>query len=337
MNNFSKKVVSNELLIDKLLFTFNNNDLPNSIIFYGDKGIGKTTLSLKLLNEIFSNFSTNSSILNSENLIYKFTHPNIKYITKEYDEKTDKFKNFITIDQIKNLENFVFQSTINDLPKFIIVDSADDLNNNSANSILKMLEEPKKNTFFILIAHKLSNLLPTIRSRCVKYYIEKPNLIQFKEIINSHQINYDEDTINFLYSFSNASPGIAIEIDFDKLENLQSNIVDFLLNYKSDSNQSLINLSNNVEKFNNDEFKIFLMLFRFILLIFMKNNLGTVQDFLSSKLLSYIINSSKNLNNITLLNILDYINKNEKDLYTFNLDKKIFCLNIFSATKMYYE
>ena len=150
MNNFSKKVLSNELLIDKLLFTFNNNDLPNSIIFYGDKGIGKTTLSLKLLNEIFSNFSTNSSILNSENLIYKFTHPNIKYITKEYDEKTDKFKNFITIDQIKNLENFVFQSTINDLPKFIIIDSADDLNNNSANSILKMLEEPKKKYFFYI-------------------------------------------------------------------------------------------------------------------------------------------------------------------------------------------
>ena len=50
--------------------------------------------------------------------------------------------------------------------RIVIVDSADELNVNAANALLKMLEEPPARTVMLLISHQPSRLLPTIRSRC---------------------------------------------------------------------------------------------------------------------------------------------------------------------------
>ena len=86
-------------------------------------------------------------------MIYQNTHPNVRIIKKNIDEKTKKFKNFILIEQIRELESFVYLSSVDNSPKFIIIDSADDLNLSSSNCLLKILEEPKPNTYFIFFAH----------------------------------------------------------------------------------------------------------------------------------------------------------------------------------------
>ena len=134
--------------------------LSNSLIFYGNQGIGKSTFSYKLINTVFSSLNENSDLTNQENLIYNNSHPNLIVIHKELSEKKGVSRNFIIIEQIRKLESYIYQSSFNNMPKFIIIDSADDLNINSANAILKILEEPKENTYFILISHQLSKLLP---------------------------------------------------------------------------------------------------------------------------------------------------------------------------------
>ena len=50
--------------------------------------------------------------------------------------------------------------------RVVIVDPVDDLETNASNALLKSLEEPPQGTFFLLIAHRIDRLLPTIRSRC---------------------------------------------------------------------------------------------------------------------------------------------------------------------------
>ena len=110
----------------------------------------------------------------------------LRLLRKEYDEKTKKYKNNIIINQIRELESFIYQFSFDGSPKFIIIDSSDDLNINSANALLKILEEPKKKIYIILISHHLSKLLPTIRSRCIKFKFSKPTAEQFNEIILNH-------------------------------------------------------------------------------------------------------------------------------------------------------
>ena len=48
----------------------------------------------------------------------------------------------------------------------MIIDPADDMERSTANALLKSLEEPPLGTIFLLVAHRIGRLLPTIRSRC---------------------------------------------------------------------------------------------------------------------------------------------------------------------------
>jgi len=332
MINLSKELVGNENLTNKLINDFQSSNLSNSIILTGQKGIGKSTLAFYFINKIFNLLSFSDHLNdNQKNLIYKNSHPNIKYITKELDNKTEKIKNFITIDQIRNLNNFFHQSSFDNMPKFIIIDSADDLNINSANALLKNLEEPKKNTFFILISHQSSSLLPTIRSRCSKFKLEVPSIDNFSKILKFYDKNFNLNDLNFIYNFSNSSPGIAIQINNKNLMTLYNDTLEILLNYKI-LTPKIFNLSKIVGSFSNDDYKTYIMLLRFILINILKMNLGFNYDN------SFFLNSMKdfNSNNFKLysknyLIILEYLNTNENDLFVYNLDKKIFFLNIFSS------
>ena len=118
----------------KYLFeNFKKKSLSNSIILYGQKGIGKKTFIDHLLIEFF-NFNFNGKNINHHiNLIKKFTHPNIRYVKREFDDKLKKYKKNITIGQIRSLNNFFHESAIDGMNKFIIIDSK--IKKNSAKAI----------------------------------------------------------------------------------------------------------------------------------------------------------------------------------------------------------
>ena len=332
MTFLSKDLIGNEKLLNKLIDNFYNNTLSNSIILTGPKGIGKSTLAFNFINKIFTSLLSFDNLNNNQsNLVYKNSHPNIKYISRELDIKTEKIKNFISIGQIRNLNNFFHQSSFDNMPKFIIIDSADDLNLNSANALLKNLEEPKINTFFILISHQLSNLLPTIRSRCSKFHLETPTIDNFIDILKLYNDNYTLKDLNFIYKLSHASPGVAIQINNKDLISLYKDTLKILLNNKTLSSE-LVYLSSVVGSFSNDDYKIYLMLLRFILMNILKTYLG-FKDESNFSLTSeddFIFEDFK-LKPETYFSILEYLNANENDLFIYNLDKKIFFLNIFSS------
>lgn len=331
MKKISKNIIGNDKLIDKLTSNFLNQNLSHSIIFSGQKGIGKASSALFLINQIYKKIDTNN--VQNTNLIYNNSHPNIKYISKLKDEKTNKIKKNISIDQIRLLENFLNQSTFNNLPKFVVIDSSDDLNISSSNSLLKSLEEPKKNTFFILICHHISSLLPTIRSRCINQIFAIPNYHEFSNIFqnNNGAINISE--LNFLYYASSGSPGLAIKIYNENIIDIFNNIIQIFVNNEPLSKE-VINLSNEISNYSNQELKNFIIFLRFIIISFVKINLGyTFDNHKPSELLDYLTKTAKLVPNTITIKILEFLDENEKDMFIYNLDKKYFCLNIFSPLK----
>ena len=92
MNCISKKLFGHEKLLSLLLSEFFDKKISNSIIFSGNKGIGKSTFCFYLINEIYKNINKNYDEVTSSNHIYNYTHTNIRYITKIYDEKLKKKK-----------------------------------------------------------------------------------------------------------------------------------------------------------------------------------------------------------------------------------------------------
>ena len=329
MLKISKELFDHENKLNSLKNNFLDQNISNSLIFYGNKGIGKCTFSYCLINQIYKELDNNNSN-HHKNLIYNGTHPNIKIINKNIDPKTKKIKNYITIDQIREIELLLHKSTIDNLPKFIIIDSADDLNINSSNAILKILEEPTNNSYLILISHQFSQILPTIRSRCVKIKFSNVNFDNFNKILNS-QIDYsDDENIKFLFDLSGGSPGIAINIYNHNIKDLFETLL-MLFKEKRKLSSDLNEVSIKVSKYNNEEFSIYLSIIKFILINTIKINLGiNLTNLLNKKIYHSLNEISMYLDNKISIKVLNYINLYEKNLYIFNLDKKIFNLNLFS-------
>ena len=313
-----------------LLKRYKSNNLPNSILIHGLSGIGKRTFLNKLVKNIINIEFKDSNLDHHLNLFKNNTHPNIKIIEKEIDSKTGKIKSNITIDQIRRLKTFLNStSIIQNSSKIVIVDSADYLNISSANSMLKILEEPKENTYIFLISNQISLLLPTIRSRCLKIKFNTHNLTNFTNIIKDNIDEISNEEINFYFELTYGSPGTTIlYYNNDFLDIFQLSIKCLLSN---DLDDDKINLSNILSKLTNDEFNNYLSMLKFILIVANKlkvnrddKSLVNMPNYLELESLS------TNLTKKNLIDRFDYLTNNQKELFSLNLDKKIFILNFLT-------
>ncbi len=313
-----------------LLNRYESNNLPNSILIHGLNGIGKRTFLNKLVKNILNIEFKDNNLDHHLNLFKNNTHPNIKIIEKEIDSKTGKIKTNITIDQIRRLKTFLNStSIIQNSSKIVIIDSADYLNISSANSMLKILEEPKENTYIFLISNQISLLLPTIRSRCLKIKFNTHNLTNFTNIIKDNIDGISNEEINFYFELTYGSPGTTIlYYNNDFLDIFQLSIKCLLSN---DLDDDKINLSNILSKLTNDEFNNYLSMLKFILIVANKlkvnrddKSLINIPNYLDLESLS------TNLTKKNLIDRFDYLTNNQKELFSLNLDKKVFILNFLT-------
>ena len=326
-----KKIIGFDDEFRSLLDQLVNNNLNNSILLTGNKGIGKNYFLIQLIEEYIRAKIKDDQTQHHLSLIHNNSHPNIRFIKKEIDEKTKKVKNFITIDQIRKLNQFSLETSIIDnLPKFILIDSADDMNLNASNALLKILEEPKLNTYFFLISHQPSSLISTITSRCLKINLLNHNFDNFNSILQITKPNTDKEIIKFLFDITNGSPGLSNDYDFEEILELFDKIISLIIDNDpfSNSNNKIIEVLTNFE---NDKLKIYLSLIKFILTTISKIKIGiNIRDEYLSKNILKIINISNHISTDTITQKLDYLINNENDLFTFNLDKKIFMINFIA-------
>ena len=92
-----------------------------------------------------------------------------------------------------------------------IIDSADELNRNSENAILKLLEEPPSNTLFILISSAPGRLLPTIRSRCMSLELRAVSDEDITVWLSEHGRG-SPDLIDAAVRLSRGAPGKALAL-----------------------------------------------------------------------------------------------------------------------------
>ncbi len=313
-----------------ILNRYKSNNLPNSILIHGLSGIGKRTFINKLVKNILNIEFRDNNVDHHLNLFKNKTHPNIKIIEKEIDSKTGKIKSNITIDQIRRLKTFLNStSIIQNSSKIVIVDSADYLNISAANSMLKILEETNENTYIFLISNQISLLLPTIRSRCLKIKFNTHHLTNFTNIIKDQVDEISNEEINFYFELTYGSPGTTIlYYNNDFLDIYQLSIKCLLSN---DLDDDKINLSNILSKLTNDEFNNYLSMFKFILIV--ANRLKVNKDDKSMVNMPNYLDLeslSENLTKKNLIDRFDYLNNNQKELFSLNLDKKLFILNFLT-------
>jgi DNA polymerase-3 subunit delta' len=94
------------------------------------------------------------------------SHPGLLVLRRAVNLRTGKLMTVLSVDEIRRLADFFGMTSGAGGWRVAIVDTADDMNENAANALLKMLEEPPANAILLLLSNTPGRLLPTIRSRC---------------------------------------------------------------------------------------------------------------------------------------------------------------------------
>jgi DNA polymerase-3 subunit delta' len=156
-------------LFINLTSLFEKKKLPNKIIFNGSDGVGKATFIYHLINFILSNkedysYNVKAKEIDENNKSYLDLINNINFNFKHL--KVDDYKKIISIEETREIISFFNKSSINNKPKIFFLEGAENLNKNSSNSILKILEELPENNYFFISYLENKFLLDTIKSRC---------------------------------------------------------------------------------------------------------------------------------------------------------------------------
>ncbi len=168
-------VIGHANAISAFLEQHSSGRLHHAHLVTGPKGIGKATLCLRFASHLLKHHRMPTTVTELETAdlshpvdaqIAARSHPNILHMTRPWDDKTKKFKTQLTVDEIRKTITFFGTSRGEPGWRIAIVDSADDMNQNAANALLKVLEEPPTDTVFFVLSHSPAKVLPTIRSRC---------------------------------------------------------------------------------------------------------------------------------------------------------------------------
>lgn len=207
------------------LKTANNKKLHHAWLLSGPKGIGKATLAWKIARYILAldydktkdekSNSPKTFEINNDNPIFKktlaLTEPKLQLLRRTWDQKTEKFKQSITIDEVRAIKQFLHLSSTDGGQRVVIIDSADDLQISGANALLKILEEPPIKTTILLISHNPTTLLQTIKSRCRKLNL-KPLISEDLEKGLIQAIGSNNEITNSVYELSEGSIGNAYSL-----------------------------------------------------------------------------------------------------------------------------
>ena len=215
---------------DEISNLYLQKKLPTKILLSGKKGLGKSTMAYHLINYFLSEdeefkYDTNNFIINEKNRSFKLlqnnSHPNFHLIDLLNEKKN------IEVTQIREMIIYTNKSTFNNMPRFILIDNIENLNKNSVNALLKVIEEPNENIFFILINNSEKNILPTLRSRCLSFRI----YFTFNDFVNVTNQILDQnmlDLINHdLINYYNTPGEIINLINFSKDNSI--NLKDYTL------------------------------------------------------------------------------------------------------------
>jgi DNA polymerase III delta prime subunit len=151
----------------RLLETARRGELHHAIILHGPAPMPLRHLATRIAKTLNCLAGTTGDDCVSCQKIDRRTHPDVHFIEVSGD------KTLISIEQIRGLVGEACLRPYEGRNKVFIIDPADGLSIAGSNSLLKTLEEPTRDTNFLLITRSPDLLLPTIRSRSQAIYVSE--------------------------------------------------------------------------------------------------------------------------------------------------------------------
>ncbi len=193
--NFNDVKINQEVLCNLITNVINNDKISHAYLFAGENGTGKLDLAkyFVAMHYCMEDEKPCGECILCKNIL------------------EDQFMNSYIIDKDKilkqdiiNLQQHFSHSSLQDGKRFYIINNADLLNQESANSLLKFIEEPSSdNVVAILLTSRLDSVLTTIKSRCQILHL-KP-VKKSRWIHKFEEEGYDETLISLLFNITNSN------------------------------------------------------------------------------------------------------------------------------------
>ena len=142
-------------------------------------------------------------------LISAQSHPDLLVLEREMGES--RLKKNISVDAVREIAEFFSKAPSRSPWRVCIVDSVDDLNINSANALLKILEEPPHKGILFLISQSPGRLLATIRSRCRRLTFAPWSDAQVRAFVDARS-KLDDESLDRLVRLAHGAPGRALSL-----------------------------------------------------------------------------------------------------------------------------
>jgi DNA polymerase-3 subunit delta' len=213
-----------------LLQVAGSGRLPHAIILGGPRGIGKATLAFRFARWLLAGAGADDAgpslfgeVAAPTDLRVDPAHPVARRISagghadlltveRGYDPKRKKMRGEIVVDDVREISNFLRLTSAEGGWRIVVIDSADEMNRNAANALLKVLEEPPKRALLLLVCHAPGRLLPTIRSRCRKLSLQPLAADEVVRLLLDHRPELSGEDALILARMADGSIGRALEL-----------------------------------------------------------------------------------------------------------------------------
>ena len=212
----------------ELLTAFASGRMPHGLLITGAHGIGKATLAFRfarfLLSQgaapstggLFAPAAPTSFALPPEHPVFRRVasngHADLLTVERGIDPKRKRERTEIVVDDTRAIAAFLRLTPAEGGWRIVVVDTADEMNRNAANAVLKILEEPPDRAILILVSDNPGRLLPTIRSRCRRLALRPLSDAVVAELIGRYRPDLSPSDRAALVELAEGSIGHALEL-----------------------------------------------------------------------------------------------------------------------------
>jgi len=343
------KLLGHEKAEADLLDLFNSGRMPHGLILNGAKGIGKATLAYKFTRFLLKHGATDKNqdsmfgesqseplsldVPHDDPIFTRVAsggHPDLLTIERLYDDGKNKTAATLAVAELRKVEPFLRMTSSNGGWRVVLIDDADTMNRNAQNALLKILEEPPKNTLIILITHRLGALIPTILSRARLMHINHLKPTTLTDLLSIKGNDIPPHNMEIITAMAEGSFGKTLDIIEEGGLDSYTQIIAILNEGQEIDWRSIHHISNQFAKAGSEQaYKNFTqtLLWIYKTLVFAKARGQSLSPAaLNQSPLSYIL---KNSSLAQLLKICENLSSHFDMTARGNLDKKQAILGAF--------